>query len=220
MGLVRSISRQFSVPVPAFGGTLREGILGSPRFINPLLAQTDADRDLVMLAFAGLLRYDGEGNLIPALAEKYEISPDGLVYTVTLKEGLRWPDGKLITSRDVVFTISLVKNPQIQSPRRASWEGVEVEEINERVVKFALKKPYVPFVENLTLGILPNHKWQDIPLSQFSLADLNMEPQGAGPYEIRNVEHDAQGSITAITLRANKRFALGSPYRRGTTTLI
>jgi len=211
IGLVRSVSRQFSVPVPAFGGTLREGILGNPRFINPLLAQTDADRDLVMLTFAGLLRYDYQNNLVPALAEKYEISPDGLVYTVTLKEGLRWPDGEPLTSNDVLFTINLAKNPQLQSPRRASWEGVEIETINERVVRFTLKKPYTPFIENLALGILPNHTWQDVPLSQFSLAELNMQPMGAGPYVVKNIERDAQGSVIAITLRANKRFALGSP---------
>src|SRR3989344_2032925 len=138
MGLVRSVSRQFSVPVPAFGGTLREGILGNPRFINPLLAQTDVDRDLVMLTFAGLLRYDSEGKIIPALAEKYEISPDGLVYTVTLKDGLRWSDDTRLTADDVIFTTRLINNPLLQSPLRAGWDKVEVEKIGDRTLQFRL----------------------------------------------------------------------------------
>jgi len=212
LGIIRGISRQFSVPVPAFGGTLREGMLGNPRFINPLLAQTDVDKDLVTLIFIGLLRYDGEGNLIPALAETYEVSSDGLIYTVTLKEGLRWSDGIPITSKDVTFTIDRAKNPQLQSPRRASWEGVVVEEVDERIIRFALKKPYVPFIENLVLGILPYHIWQDIPLSQFALSEFNIQPVGSGPYIVRRVERDTQGSVIAMTLRANINFVLGSPY--------
>lgn len=212
LGIIQSISKKFSVSVPASGGTLREGIFGSPRFINPLLAQTDADRDLVMLTFAGLLRYDEEGDLIPALAEKYEISSDGLSYAVTLKEKLRWPDGEPITSRDVAFTINLVKNPRLQSPRRASWEGVEVEEVDEHAIRFVLKKPYAPFKENLTLGILPAHIWKTIPLEQFALAEFNIQPVGAGPYVVRRIERDAQGSVSAIALRANKNFALDFPF--------
>src|SRR3989344_5662337 len=212
LGIIRGISRQFSVPVPAFGGTLREGMLGNPRFINPLLAQTDVDKDLVTLIFIGLLRYDGEGNLIPALAETYEVSSDGLIYTVTLKEGLRWSDGIPIKSKDVTFTIDRAKNPQLKSPRRASWEGVVVEEVDERIIRFALKKPYVPFIENLVLGILPYHIWQDIPLSQFALSEFNIQPVGSGPYIVRRVERDTQGSVIAMTLRANINFVLGSPY--------
>ena len=93
------------VEVPAYGGTLTEGIIGTPRFINPVLASSDADRDLVALTHSGLLRPDNHGRLINDMAEKYEISEDGLVYTFTLKPNLFWQDGTPITGDDIIFTI-------------------------------------------------------------------------------------------------------------------
>lgn len=212
VGVIKEVNKSFSVEVPAYGGTLREGVVGNPRLMNPLLAQTDADRDIVALAYAGLLRRDGDGNLLPALADHYDISPDGLDYTFTLKEDVRWSDGERVTASDVAFTIRLAKNPLIQSPKRAQWEGIEVEEVNSRTIVFHLKKAYVPFLENTTLGILPKHIWEDIPPSQFSLVDINIKPIGAGPYTVDGVTRDDKGTITALTLKANSRYALGKPF--------
>ena len=191
---------------------MHEGILGAPRLINPVLAQTDADRDLVSLVYTGLLRYDSEGVASPSLAEKYEISKNGLEYTVTLKNKIYWQDGENLTADDVIFTVRLAKNPQLFSPRRANWEGVEAEKIDDRTIKFILKKPYAPFVENLTIGIMPKHLWEPIPISQYPLVELNPAPVGAGPYEIKSVSRDSVGSITSMKLGSNKYFALGAPH--------
>ena len=212
LAIIREINKSFSVAAPTYGGTLREGIIGNPRFINPLLAQTDADRDIVTLTYSGLLRHDGEGNLIPALAEKYEISSDGLQYTVYLKNNLMWPDGYALTADDVVFTVNLAKNPQIQSSKRANWEGIEIEKIDDKTLRFHLKKAYSPFIENLTLGIVPKHIWSDIAPSQFSLVELNTNAIGAGPYIIKSINKNSRGSIVSIKLEANKKFVLGRPF--------
>ena len=212
IGIANEINKRFSVPAPAYGGILREGVIGNPRFMNPVLAQTDADRDIVALTFAGLLRHDGEGNLIPALAEKYEVSSDGLQYTVTLRDKLVWPDNRALTADDVIFTINLAKNPQIQSPKRANWEGIEVEKIDQRTIRFHLRKAYTPFIENLTLGIMPKHLWENISQSQFSLVDLNINPVGAGPYQVESANKDSHGSIISMRLSANGDFVLGKPH--------
>ena len=212
LGILSEINQKFGIETPAFGGTLREGIVGSPRFINPLLAQTDADRDMVELVYSGLFRYDNEGKIIPALAEKYEMSQDGLTYTVSLKNKLYWSDGKNLTSDDIIFTVSLAKNPLVQSPKRANWEGVSIEKIDERTISFRLNKPYSPFLENLTLGILPQHLWEKIPPSQTPFAELNTDPIGAGPYKITSVRRDSQRSIVSIKTEANKYFSLGQPH--------
>lgn len=211
LGIISEINKQFSFETPAFGGILKEGITGAPRFINPVLAQTDADRDLVSLMYSGLLRYDENGSPIPALADKVEILDDGLTYKIILKEKLYWSNGEKLTADDVVFTIGLAKNPQLQSPRRASWEGVEIEKLDDNTVLFTLKKPYAPFLENLTLGILPKHIWEQVPISQFPLVELNINPVGAGPYKLTSVSKDSIGSISAISLEANKYFAFGRP---------
>ena len=119
-----SLILRYSVPVPAEGGILREGVIGIPRFVNPLLASSDADRDLTALIYTGLLRNDGKGELVPSLADRYEISNDGLTYTFYLKDNLLWQDGKPLTADDVVFTVKTIQDPSYKSPLSASWLGV------------------------------------------------------------------------------------------------
>ena len=113
------INKNFLVDVPAPGGVLREGILGTPRFINPLLEISGADKDLVNLIYSGLMRPNNKGELVPDLAEKYEVSEDGLVYTFTLKSGLLWHDKELVTVDDVIFTIEQAKDVGLKSSKRA-----------------------------------------------------------------------------------------------------
>ncbi len=211
-GLIWKIDRSLAVEMPETGGTLTEGIIGTPRFINPLLAISDADRDLTNLVYSGLLRADGKEGLIPDLAEKYEISEDGLSYAFTLKENLVWSDKEPLTSDDVIFTVKQAKDPVLKSNQRASWEGVEVEKIDDRTIRFSLKRPYAPFIENMTLGILPGHIWQDIAVEQMSLTDFNVNPVGSGPYEVSGVIKDSTGIIQSYILTPNKKFALGKPY--------
>ena len=90
--IIWKASGSMFINIPATGGTLIEGIIGTPRFINPLLEFSDADRDMVNLIYSGLLKPDNKKGLIPDLAEKYEISEDGLSYTFTLKQNLEWQD--------------------------------------------------------------------------------------------------------------------------------
>ena len=133
--LLVGVNRAFIVEVPAAGGTLVEGVLNTPAHINPLLATgeigSEADRDLTALIYSGLLRADGSGTFIPDLAEKYKVSRDGLVYTFTLKKDLEWHDGKNITASDVVFTIKQAQDSRLKSPKRASWDGVGVEKVDD-----------------------------------------------------------------------------------------
>jgi peptide/nickel transport system substrate-binding protein len=212
LGLLWELDRSLAIEIPKSGGTLREGIIGTPRFINPLLAISDADRDLTGLIYSGLLRADGEGGLMPDLAEKYEISDDNLSYTFTLRDNLVWPDKEPLTSDDVIFTIRLIKNPVLKGTQRASWEGVDVEKIDEKNIRFSLKRPYAPFIENMTLGILPEHIWGEIPPEQMNLVDFNINPIGSGPYKVSKITKDSTGIIQSYTLSPNKYFSLGKPY--------
>lgn len=202
-------------PVP--GDSISEGIIGTPRFINPILAISDADRDMTALVYSGLLRPDNQGGLMPDLAEKYEISNDGLVYTFTLKDNLIWQDGEKITSDDIIFTIQQTKDPNVKSPKRANWEGVEVEKISDRVVAFYLKKPYTPFLENACIGILPKHIWKEAVSGQMSFSEFNIAPIGSGPYKIDSVEKNSSGIVTSYKLVSNHDFSLGKPYIKSLT---
>jgi peptide/nickel transport system substrate-binding protein len=220
IGLGWKLNDYVSVIVPAAGGSLREGVIGTPLFINPVLAASDSDRDLTTLIYSGLMRVgadpsDGRagGQLIPDLAEKYQVSSDGLTYTFTLKKGLKWQDGELLTTADIKFTVDKIQDPLIKSPRRASWEGVNVEVINPNEISFHLKKPYPSFLETATMGILPKHLWSNFNTETFSLNKLNTEAIGSGPYQIKKVvKNSATGIPEYYNLESFAGFALGAPY--------
>ena len=117
---------------PARGGTYTEGVIGQPRFINPVYANSDVDRDLVQLIFSGLMKYDENLQIVPDLVKGYpEIEEDGKVYKFYLKENLSWQDKTPLTADDIIFTVKTIQNPDFKSPLQANWVGVEVEKIND-----------------------------------------------------------------------------------------
>ncbi len=207
-------ARKALVDIPVRGGTITEGMVGSPRFINPLLASSDTDRDLTALVHAGLLRATPDGTLVPDLAKSFEISDDGLQYTFTLREDAVFHDGTPVGADDVVFTITNVQDGSTKSPKRANWEEVSVEQLDERRVRFTLPKPYTPFLENVTIGILPKHLWENVTSAEFPFSSLNIEPVGAGPYKIKTVKHSVSGIPLSYTLTGFSNAASGEPYIR------
>jgi peptide/nickel transport system substrate-binding protein len=158
--IIYKINAQFSRTVPVPGGSISEGIVGAPRFINPTLEISDADKDITALVYAGLMRLDVTGNPVPDLAESYEISKDGLSYTLTLKENIYFHDNSPVTIDDILFTIQIIKDPVLKSPKRVSWEGVSVQKIDDKTVEFTLKKPFaslkISLLESslLTYGVM------------------------------------------------------------------
>lgn len=210
-GLI-ALQRSFLVTVPAKGGSLTEGIVGSPRFVNPLLALTDADRDLTALTYAGLMGLDGEGNLVPVLAERYRVSEDGQEYTFSLREDAKFSDGTPVTADDVVFTVEKAQDPALRSPELANWANIRAEALDARTVVFTLPKPYAPFLVDTTLGILPADKWRNVPVDEFSFSPLMTNPIGAGPFKVARISRDKEGSVTAYELRASDTYVLGRPY--------
>jgi peptide/nickel transport system substrate-binding protein len=200
------------VTEPAYGGSFSEGIIGTPRFINPVLAMSDSEKALVQLVYSGLLRAGADGELMPDIAEKYEISQDNREYTFTLKNGLTWSDNSPITADDIVFTVQTIQNPTIRSPKKGSWDGVTVEKIDKKTVKFVLKQPYAPFLENLTIGILPQHIWGDLAPEEFVYSSYNNNPIGSGPFKIKEVTQNKSGIPESYKLQPFEKFALGKPY--------
>jgi peptide/nickel transport system substrate-binding protein len=212
--ILQKINKSFMVPVPMVGGSVSEGIIGTPRFVNPILALSSADQDLVSLIYSGLMRKNEDGILMPDLAEKVDISKDGLTYTFTLKNGIYFHDNTPVTADDVVFTITSAKDPVIKSPQKIDWDGVSVEKIDERTVKFSLRQPYSSFLENATIGIMPAHVWNNSPIE---LNDANTNPIGSGPYMVNSTSKQASGIIDTYELVSFKKFALGVPYIKNIT---
>lgn len=206
------VNEFFMVEIPRRGGTLTEGLVGLPRFVNPLLATSETDRDMTALVYSGLMKASPEGGLIPDLAESYSISDDGLTYGFILKEKAEFHDGSPVTADDVVFTIEKAQDPNLKSPRRPNWEGVKVKKISEREISLQLKQPYAPLLENATLGILPKHIWSGVDDEEFQFSGFNVIPVGSGPYKIKSMERNPSGIPTLYRLAAFDRYPLRRPF--------
>lgn len=212
ISLLWLVNEKFITTVPAIGGTMTEGVVGTPRFVNPVLAISDADKDITALVYSGLLRKSPDGQLIPDLAKEYTVSDDGLIYTFTLKDDIYFHDDTPVTADDIVYTITLAKDPILKSPKRVNWDGITIEKKDDKTIIFKLKQRYASFLDNATIGILPAHLWKDLTPDQISLSNLNMQAIGSGPYEIKTVKRTSSGIPQYYALDAFKKFALGRPY--------
>lgn len=212
-----ALEQSLLVHVPAYGGTLTEGAVGNPQFINPLLAISDADRDLATLTYAGLMGLSGTGSLVPVLAESYTVSPDGKSYTFVLRKNAKFSDGSPVTADDVVFTVKKAQDPALKSPEYADWSGVQVVAVDARTVRFTLTKAYTPFLSLTTLGILPSKLWQSISDTEFPFSMLETSPIGAGPFKVAGISRGSSGLIQSVSLVGNPNYALGRPYLNGIT---
>ena len=212
LSLLYQVNKLFLVDVPDYGGTLTEGIIGSPRFINPLLAVSEVDKDLTSLIYSGLLKINPEGKLTADLAESYTISPDGLNYTFILKDNLYFQDGVRLTTDEIVFTVEKAQDSSLKSPREANWSGVLVHKVSDKEITFVLKQPYSPFIQNATLGILPKHLWKDASTEEFPFSQFNIKPVGSGPYKVDSIVYASSGLPGEYRLKSFNKYALGEAF--------
>ncbi|MBX4181559.1 hypothetical protein KW807_01705, partial [Candidatus Parcubacteria bacterium] len=132
--LMFQVSEAFLAEVPVKGGSLVEGVVGNPRFINPVLALSEADKNLSALIYSGLIRLTPEGEITNDLASDIKISEDNLTYTATIKDNATFQDGTPVTADDVIFTIGKINDPAIKSPKRGNWDGVTLEKVDDKTV--------------------------------------------------------------------------------------
>lgn len=206
--------------MPAFGGEYKEGIVGQPMSVNPLrLSSQDIDRDLVEVLFSGLLKYNENGNLINDLASSHDISEDGKIIEVFLKKDVFWHDGAPLTIDDVMFTLSLIQDPQYQSPWRIKFLGIAADEISGGGVRFTLPKKYASFLENITFKILPKHIFKDMAPQNWPRLISKEYLVGSGPFVIKEMS-DKAGYIKWMSFERNENYHAQRPYLEKITFLF
>jgi peptide/nickel transport system substrate-binding protein len=191
--VVGFVIAQTTRAVPAAGGEYTEGMLGQPEYINPVIASSQTDLDLVKMVYSNLS--DISDNITP--------SADLKTWDVRLKQGLTWQDGEQLTSDDVVFTVNSIQNPDANSPLYQSWQGVTVSRMSELEVQFTLTNPYAFFGDTLNnLYILPKHLFAETPPGNWHLSDYNLKPVGSGPYQFVSYNKNSDGFISSYQLAA------------------
>jgi peptide/nickel transport system substrate-binding protein len=192
--------------VAADGGIYVEGVVGSPRYLEPILAASDVDQDVVRLVFAGLTQLDRDGSVIPDLAT-FTTDADGKVWTFTIRDDAKWHDGQPVTAADVVYTVTLVQDKAYVGPYSDAFRGVIVEAPNPRTVRFRLPDAFGSFAANTTLPLMPAHRLIGVGYNELPRQPFNQRPIGAGPFRV--VEADAR----QVTLARNDDYYKVRPER-------
>jgi len=179
--------------------TLVIALESGPTHLDPRYA-TDADSDRISaLVFDSLARPDRNFRLQPELAESWRAA-DGRTYVFRLRHGVRFHDGRALTAADVVYTYRSVLDPKNRSPKRGALRFIEsIEASGPYEVRFRLAAPFAPFLEALTLGIVP----EGAPVSASALV-------GSGPFSLEEFRPGER-----VALRANPSYWNGPPRLAG-----
>ncbi|MDT8395794.1 MAG: peptide-binding protein [bacterium] len=162
---------------PETGDWLIRHLSAEPATLNPVTATDVYEGSVNGYIYESLLERDNRTlDLVPLLAETFEISPDRLSYLFTLRDGVTWQNGQPLTSGDVTYTFDRIVDPGVDSPHLKSYfkDLVKVEALDGRTVRFTFSKPYFKSLEMIGgQSIIPKHL--------FSKGDFNTHPTGRAP---------------------------------------
>ena len=195
--------------LPTYGGVFREGVEGTPLYVNPVICSyNEIDRTLCRLLYRGLMRFNQHGEPVLDLAQSYEISPDGLTYTFTLQPDLRWHDGTQLTARDAQFTFEVLQDPDFPGDAALSTAArlARVEAVEADTLVFVLEQPFAPFLDLTTIGLLPRHIYNRIPVADLFVRTPALDIVGNGPFEVTHQDSDSIRLSPFLTRESRRPF--------------
>jgi peptide/nickel transport system substrate-binding protein len=177
---------------PSQGGSIVLGSSGDISTTNPLLASDSTSINLLGQVFEPLLGASPiDGRPVPALADSWTVSDDGLTYTFTLNAYARWHDGADVTADDVAFSFDAALDPNLNSPYRSQVREVvdSYRVVDAETFEITASDLFVTFLYNApgSVFILPKHIWETVPVEQWSFdggstgEDLS-RVVGSGPF--------------------------------------
>lgn len=193
-------------PFPAeSGGTMVDAMTGEPSGLIPMIAGESAASAIASHIFNSLLKYDRNLELEGELAKSWEISKDQKTITFHLKPGLKWADGKPLTSVDVLFTWQLVTDDKTRTPYGSDFKlVVKAQAPDPLTFSVSYAQPYAPALDSWAgLQILPQHllQGQDINNTPFA-----RKPVGSHYYQLQEWKNGER-----IVLKANPNATQGMP---------
>lgn len=193
---------------PVIGGSLTMGLTVEPPNLDPFHQAADARVKLSVLLYQGLFYETADGDAVPLLAKSYEVSEDGLNYTIQLREGVKFHTGAVMTANDVVYSYNYLRDPNNGSPGAGDYGVIKsVEAIGDNAVRFTLSSP------NASLPMALGNKYGGVvPAGYFDAADakdrLNRESVGTGPFKIK----EFQPNSNIVFVRNEDYWEAGVPY--------
>lgn len=143
---------------PVMGGELNVGIAQDlDDTLDPHQMISAGTREVLFNVFEGLVKPDSEGNLVPAVAEKVDISENGDSFIFTLRDGVKFHNGSTVTAQDVVYSVSRAAGLGADAPLVDGMELItSVEATDEKTVVVTLSEPNIEMLALLTAGIIPD----------------------------------------------------------------
>jgi peptide/nickel transport system substrate-binding protein len=204
---------------PAYGDAIVSGSIGDASVLIPMLASDSASHSISGMIFDGLIAYDKNlSEFEPRLAERWEVSENGLEILFRLRHDVRWQDGVPFTARDVEFAFHAITDPNTLTAYAEDYRQVErFEVIDDYTIRVTYRHPFAPALGSWasSLIVLPKHLLEGKPINDHA-RDFGRHPVGLGPYRFEEWESQKQ-----ISLRANHDYYRGRPYiERAVTRVI
>ncbi len=193
------------------GGILSYGEFGRPATLDPITSNEMTSLRVTELIFNGLVGINERQEIVPELAENWEVTENGRVYTFNLRRDVTWHPrageaAKPFTADDVLFTYRIMMHPKTITALKVRYEFIDkAEKLDDYTVRFTLKRPILNALAKFSFKIIPQHGpnnpnflTRDDPFVQ--------NPIGTGPYIFDSVTADR-----AIILKANPKYFKGRP---------
>ncbi len=209
---------QQAEPQARRGGTYRAALPWSPRNLDPAFSTDIYSVTLIQQIFDGLVHFDQNLNVIPALATNWQVSTDGLVYTFNLRQDARFHNGRQVTAGDFVNSFIRILDPNERASALTFFEKIEgastyrsgkssevegLKALNASTLEITLAEPFAPF-----LAVLAMKSSKVIPQEEVERwgEDFGHHPVGTGPFRLESWEGNQ------IVLSPNNDYYEGRPY--------
>lgn len=194
------------------GGTLNYGEYGRPSTLDPITSNDMISMRIIELIFNGLVGINEKQEIVPELAERWEISEDGKYYTFYLRQDVMWhpkegEEPAPFKADDVIFTYNIMMHPKTITAMKVRYEFIEsVTKMDDYTLQFTLKRPILNALAKFSFKVIPQHG----PANTEFLSREDpfvQKPIGTGPYLLKNITADRE-----VILVANEDYFKGRPH--------
>lgn len=194
------------------GGTLNYGEYGRPTTLDPITSNDMISMRITELIFNGLVGINEKQEIVPELAERWEMSEDGKFYTFYLRQDVTWhpkeeEEPVPFTADDVISTYNIMMHPKTITSMKVRYEFIEsVIKMDDYTVQFTLKRPILNALAKFSFKVIPQHG----PANPEFLSredPFAQKPIGTGPYILKNITADRE-----VILVANENYFKGRPH--------